>query len=112
MMRFVRKADQDAIDMITIAKADRLSALGPEITKEIVNENITMLSKLHDFYINSLETLEPLPKLLDGNEIMEILNIKPSAQLGKILNTLHEAQLNGEITTKEDAIVFVKSFKI
>lgn len=112
MMRFVRKADQDAIDMITIAKADRLSALGPEITEEIVNENLTMLSKLQDFYIESLETLEPLPKLLDGNEIMEILNIKPSAQLGKILNNLHEAQLNGEITTKEEAIVFVKSFKI
>ena len=42
----------------------------------------------------------------------KILNIKPSAQLGKILNNLHEAQLNGEITTKEEAIVFVKSFKI
>lgn len=112
MMRFVRKADEDAIDMITIAKADRLSALGPEITSEIVNENLTALTKLQNFYIESLETIEPLPKLLDGNEIMDLIDIKPSATLGKILNDLHEAQLNGEINTKEEAIDFVKTYKI
>ena len=112
MMRFVRKADDNAIDMITIAKADRLSALGPEITPEIVNENLTMLDKLQEFYIESLETIEPLPKLLDGNDIMKMLGIEPSPLLGKILNDLHEAQLNSEITTKEEAIDFVKTYKI
>ena len=109
MMRYVRKMEDDSIDAIIIGKADRLSALGPEITKEMVNENITMLDKLLNFYIDSLETITPLPKLLDGNEIMEILNIKPSPQLGKILNELHEAQLNGDITTKHQAIEFIKS---
>ena len=73
----------------------------------MVKENLTMLDKLLKFYLDSLETLKPLPKLLDGNEIMEILNIKPSPQLGKILNDLHEAQLNGDITTKEEAIDFI-----
>lgn len=108
MMRYVRKMEDDAIDAIIIGKADRLSALGPEITEDMVNENLTMLDKLLKFYLDSLETLKPLPKLLDGNEIMGILNIKPSPQLGKILNELHEAQLNGDITTKEQAVEFVK----
>ena len=108
MMRYVRKMEDDAIDAIMIGKADRLSALGPEITEEMVNENLTKLDKLLKFYLDSLETLKPLPKLLDGNEIMEILNIKPSPKLGKILNELHEAQLNGDITTKEQAVEFVK----
>ena len=108
MMRYVRKMEDDAIDAIMIGKADRLSALGPEITEEMVNENLTMLDKLLNFYLDNLETLKPLPKLLDGNEIMEILNIKPSPKLGKILNELHEAQLNGDITTKEQAVEFVK----
>lgn len=108
MMRYVRKMEDDSIDAIIIGKADRLSALGPEITREIVNENLTMLDKLMHFYIDSLETIKSLPKLLDGNEIMELLNIKPSPKLGKILNELHEAQLNGDITTKEQALEFVK----
>lgn len=109
MMRYVRKMEDDAIDAIIIAKADRLSALGPEITQQIVEENLTMLDKLLNFYIDSLETIKPLPKLLDGNEIMAILNIKPSQQLGKILNELHEGQLNGDITTKQQAVEFVKN---
>lgn len=110
MMRFVRKAEENAIDMITIAKADRLSALGPEITDNIVNENLSLLNKLQNFYIKSLEIIEPLPKLLDGNEVMDILKIQPSPMLGKILNELHENQLNGDINTRQEAIDFVKNF--
>ncbi len=109
MMRYVRKMEDDSIDAIIIGKADRLSALGPEITKEMVDKNLSLLDKLLKFYIDSLETIKPLPKLLDGNEIMEMLNITPSPKLGRILNELNEAQLNGDISTKEQAVAFVKN---
>lgn len=109
MMRFVRKAEDNAIDNILIAQADRLSARGPEITEKIVNDNISALNRLLDFYLKSKNTLKPLPKLLDGNEIIQILNIKPSPKLGEILNALHEAQISGDVITKEDAVNFVKT---
>lgn len=112
MMRFVRKMEDDAIDNILIAQADRLSARGPEITDEIVNENISALNKLLQFYLKAQETLKPLPKLLNGNEVMKILNISPSPKLGQIINALNEAQINGDIITKEDAISFVKNYPI
>lgn len=110
-MRYVRKAGDNAIDMITIAKADRLSALGPMVTKEMVEDNINGLNKLQDFYIKIKPTLKPIPKLLSGNDIMKILNIKPSKELGKILSDLNEAQLEGKVNTKEEAIEFVKNQK-
>lgn len=109
MMRFVRKMGEDAIDNILIAQADRLSARGPEITDEIVNTNISALNKLLKFYIESKDSLAPLPKLLDGNEIMQLFNLKPSKELGIIINTLNEAQISGDVTTKDEAINFVKS---
>ena len=112
MMRFVRKMEDSAIDNILIAQADRLSAQGPEITKEIVEENISALNKLLEFYLQAQETIKPLPKLLDGNEVMKILNIKPSPILGQILNSLHEAQIPGDVTTKEEAVSFVKNYPI
>ena len=111
MMRYVRKSEDNAIDNILIAKADRLSALGPEITQEIVDENISLLNKLLQFYLDAKDTLKPLPKLLDGNEVMEILNLSPSPRLGEILEALNEAQISGDILTKDDAIKFVKSLK-
>lgn len=112
MMRYVRKSADNAIDTIIIAKADRVSAQGPEITKELVEENITLLDKLLQFYLNTKETLAPLPKLLDGREVMSILNINPSPILGKILNELHEAQISGDILTKDDAVKFIKSIPL
>lgn len=111
MMRFVRKMEDNAIDNILIAQADRLSARGPEITDEIVNENISALNNLLEFYLKAKETLKPLPKLLDGNEVMSILSIKPSPQLGKIMEALQEAQISGDILTKDEAVAFIKTLQ-
>ncbi len=107
MMRFVRKMMDNAIDVILLAIADRLSAQGPEITPEIIANNINSLDMLLNFYLEKSKNLEPLPKLLDGNDVMQILNIKPSPKLGEVMDALHEAQISGEVTNKQDAIDFV-----
>ena len=112
MMRYIRKMENNSIDCIILAMADRLSARGPEITDEIVENNINSLYRLLNYYLSVKDTLKPLPKLLDGNDIMKILNITPSAKLGEVLNALHEAQLSGNVTNKEHAIEFIKSIKI
>lgn len=109
MMRYVRKMDTNSIDAIILAQADRLSARGPEITDQIVERNITSLNMLLRFYLEARETLKPLPKLLSGNDVMQILNIKPSKRLGEIMEALHEAQISGDVITKEHAIEFVKN---
>ncbi len=108
MMRYVRKIGDNAIDNIYLAQADRLSAQGPDITKEITEANIAGLNTLLKFYLNVREELKPLPKLLDGHDIMKMFNISQSPKIGQILSELHEAQLNGDITTKDDAEMFVR----
>ncbi|MCQ2739664.1 MAG: HD domain-containing protein [bacterium] len=112
MMRYVRKMNDNVIDNIFLAKADRLSARGVDITDEMVETNITGLNNLLKFYMSVKDTLEPLPKLLDGLEIMEIKNISQSPLLGKIINELHEAQLNGIVNTRDEAIEFVNTYEI
>ena len=108
MLRYIRHSEDNAIDNILIAQADRLSAQGPEITKEIVEENISALNNLLNYYLKIKDTLKPLPKLLDGNEVMKLLNISPSPILGQIMSAIKEGQISGELLTKEDAINFVK----
>ncbi len=109
MMRYIRKMGVNVIDNITLAKADRLSARGEVITEEIVKANLDGLEALLKFYLEKRETLKPLPKLLDGREIMEIKGIKQSPELGKIISALKEAQLNGDVSSKDEAIDFVKT---
>lgn len=109
MMRYIRKMDENVIDNIVLAQADRLSARGEAITDDIVEKNISGLNSLLKFYLKVRSTLEPLPILLNGNEVMKILKIRPSKRLGEIMDALHEAQLSGEVTTKEQAVEFVKN---
>jgi len=106
-MRFIRKMGNEVVDVITLAMADRFSAQGVEITPKIVEKNINNLKSLLNYYLEVKESLKPLPKLISGEEIMELLNIKPSKALGNIIKSLKDAQLSGEITTKEDAIAFL-----
>ena len=109
MMRYVRKMEDNSIDNIILAQADRLSARGEAVSDEMVENNISNLNKLMNFYLGVKDTLEPLPILLDGNDVMKILNIKPSKKLGEIMTALHEAQLSGDVVTKEQAIYFVQN---
>ena len=108
-MKFYRKMDGYVIDVIILAMADRLSAQGIKVTKEMTEKNINSLKKLLWDYMTIRNKMKPLPKLLDGNEIMKVLHIEKGPILGKIISELKEAQLNGEIGTKDDAIKYVKA---
>lgn len=110
--RFFRKTGNEVLDIIAIAHADRLSAQGPEITQEMTDKNINGLHFLMKRYIETKNEIEPIPKLLDGNEIMDILNINPGPKLGKIVKELYEAQMSGDVLTKEQAINYIKCLKI
>ena len=106
-LKFYRKMDGYVIDVIILAMADRLSARGVKVTDDIVNKNISNLTKLLNDYLEKYKNLKPLPKLLNGKEIMNILNIKQSPKLGEVINELKEAQISGNVNTKEEAIAFV-----
>ena len=111
-MKFYRKMDGFVIDVIILAMADRLSARGEKITEEIVRKNINGLTNLLNDYLEMRKDIKPLEKLLDGRDIMELLKIKQGPKLGEIINLLKEAQISGNVTTKEEAIDFVKKFSI
>ena len=112
MMRYLRKMGNNVIDNIILAKADRLSANGEAITEEIIYKNLNGLDKLLSFYLEKKDTLKPIPKLIDGHKIMKLKNINQGPLLGKILCELKEAQLNGDINSKEEAIDFIIKFNI
>ena len=110
MMRYIRKMEDNVIDNIIVAKADRLSARGVDVTEEMIENNLCGLDRLLKFYLEKKETLKPLPKLLDGKEIMELTGLSPSPKLGEIIEALKEAQLNSEVMTYEEAKEFINDY--
>ncbi|MDE2141096.1 MAG: HD domain-containing protein [Elusimicrobia bacterium] len=54
----------------------------------------------------------PVPaRLLDGSEVMKALNIPPGPKVGDILERLREAQAEGEVRDRTQALAFVARLK-
>jgi poly(A) polymerase len=50
-----------------------------------------------------------MKSLLTGTEIAELLGERPGPRIGELKRALLEAQLRGEVTTREEAERFVKA---
>ncbi len=107
--RFVKKLGSDTPDIIELSRADRLSARGEAVSNEMINMALSHLDNLLNYYNEVKDAVEEPKTFLDGKEIMEILNIKPSKTVGIILDKLKEAQILKEINSKEEAIDFIKN---
>lgn len=71
-----------------------------------------LLEDLQNHYFSVYKTSIVTQPLLSGTEIIKILNLKPSKQVGEIKERLMMAQLEGKIRTKEEAIDFIKNIII
>lgn len=62
---------------------------------------------LHAYYVRYDEIVAP-PVLLNGDDLMTMFNLKPSKQIGTLLTAVREAQVIGEIQSRDDALAFVR----
>jgi hypothetical protein len=65
--------------------------------------HMQMLNFLISKYFTEKQKIVLPPKLLDGKQVMEILNIQPSPLVGDILEKLTLAQVEGKITDEKTA---------
>ena len=49
------------------------------------------------------------PKLIDGHDLINLFGLKPGPEIREILESVKEAQAAGEVTTREEALSYVKN---
>ncbi|MBI3331848.1 CCA tRNA nucleotidyltransferase [Candidatus Peregrinibacteria bacterium] len=71
--------------------------------------DFSLYEKILADYNRFLDSHPRPPKpLLTGDEVMEILGLPPGEEVGKILQGLHDAQIQKKITTKAEARAFLQ----
>jgi hypothetical protein len=63
---------------------------------------------LLDTWWEKHETQIAPPPFVSGHDMIEIFSLEPGVQIGKLLESVREAQAIGEITSREDALIFVQ----
>jgi poly(A) polymerase len=105
--RYFRDADDVAIDTIFLNLADHLAARGPMIEYDKWREHADTLRYVIEERFKVDSVIKP-PKLIDGNDIIDRYSITPGPEIGRLLEAVREAQAAGEVTTKEEALLFVQ----
>jgi tRNA nucleotidyltransferase/poly(A) polymerase len=105
--RFFRDLGDEAIAMLLISLGDHLTYLTPAQKKRRNSAHEKVTIKMVRRYYTARETVLPA-KIIDGNDVMNTLKIKPSPLIGALLKDVLEAQTEGVVKNKSDALAYLK----
>ena len=103
--RYYRDVGAAAVDTLYLSMADYLAARGPELEPERWANYAKMIAMI-------LETGPARPPaqgaapstLVNGNDLMDALLISPGPQIGRLLESLREAEAAGDIASRDEAL--------
>ncbi len=102
--KYFNDLESEGIDVLFLHMADYLAAKGPQLSISDWATRAKIMSHVIDTYTQQLVEVSKTPKIIDGNNLMTELNIKPGPVIGKLLAQIHEQQALGEIITYEEAL--------
>jgi|TARA_Y100000748_G_scaffold10304_1_gene8719 poly(A) polymerase len=106
-----------AVRRYIIDAGNTLDELNELVRADVTTKNNEKAEKIYEYLddlekrIEEVKANEELNKLrppVNGNEIMEILNIEPGPILGKIMESLYNQRINDGEVSKEEAIELAK----
>jgi tRNA nucleotidyltransferase/poly(A) polymerase len=106
--RFYHQFDTAGVDICILALADTLATYGPTLPQEIWEKTLLLIRTLLEAWWEKPELQVKPPTLLNGDDLILLFKLKQGPEIGRILEEIREAQVEGKIFSRQDAIRFVK----
>jgi tRNA nucleotidyltransferase/poly(A) polymerase len=90
-----------------ISLADHLAMRGPEPLTESWAKHLSTVRHMLTRYIRERQSILP-PRILQPEELMQRFHLQPGPKIGQILEYISEAQSEGLIHSRTDAIWFIE----
>jgi poly(A) polymerase len=95
------------ISIALFSLADHLATLGPQPTADSWQRHLAVVRLLLTRYIRERDSILP-PRLISPEELMRRLNLEPGPIVGQLLDLIAEAQAEGRVHSKEEAVWFAE----
>lgn len=105
--RLVRAARGDLAGLFALAMADSLAGQGPQKPADAEAVLADLADEAYRFLKETLEPQEALPKLVNGHDLIR-LGLKPGPRFRQLLTAVEEAQWEGMVSTREEALELVR----
>ena len=102
--RFFKELGEDGPACLLTWWADRMATRGPKSRLDQVDQQRARLEELlHAYFFKAEDVVKP-PRLVNGHELIDALKVTPGPRLGELLAAIEEAQAEGRVRTKDDAL--------
>ena len=108
IFRYFRDLDGAAIDTLYLNLADYLAARGPLLDIDDWSGHCRFVGHILREGLEG-KAPESLPKLISGHDIMEAFSLNPGQQIGALLAHVTEAQAEGAVSTRDEALALVRA---
>ncbi len=107
--RYFRDTGEAGIDVLFLSLADHLATRGPNLDTDNWREHARVVEYVLSQHFEQ-ESIVRSPRLVDGHDLIDLLAMKPGPEIGEILEAVREAQAAGELSSREDALSFIRDY--
>lgn len=102
--RFYRDTGEAGVDVCLLSLADKLATYGPALQQDAWEDQLNVIRALFEGYWEQHEQRVAPPVVVDGNDLIHELGVKPGPVVGKLLDAIREAQAMGEVKNRREAL--------
>ena len=108
-LKLAKRAGDDLIGLFFLAMADSLAGKGEKGPDAMEEELGSLLCDVLDAYTKFIAPALHGPRFVTGKDLIERFSLQPGPQFSQILDSLQEAQVEGVVQNRDEALAWVKS---
>ena len=112
IFRFFRDTGAAGVDICLLSLADILATYGPTLPQERWTRHLEVVQMLLKAWWEDRSEIIYPQLLINGDELMKEISISPGPQVGYLLDAILEAQVSGEIHTRQEALNLAKKHSL
>lgn len=107
VFRYFRDTREEAVSVLLVSIADQRATRGPLATKASRLKHEKVSFSLINRYFEMLKE-KPFVRLIGGKDLIRSLKLQPGPLFSIILEAVEEAQVEGKVKTKQEALSLAK----
>jgi poly(A) polymerase len=109
-LKLVKAIEGELSGLFMLAMADSLAGRGKNKPPAMEQDIASLYSEVDTVYQQKIQPVLESPRLLDGNDLIELFNLEPGPIFKEIFENLENAQVEGDVSSREEAINWVQGF--